>query len=160
MGLTRSSLFNSFGSKDSVFEECLRIYTQDLSEAETQRMLEEMGFLRTLQFLFEFVTARRPESPLGRGCFLVNSVWEVLGNTAPVSKSVKQNAARAIKRYESIVKQGITEELLPQDTDIRLTAKSIVTFLYGLNAMAKLERSPSKLDELRDHFLKSIGVRF
>jgi AcrR family transcriptional regulator len=77
-GLGRSSLYNTFGSKDELFAECLDWYLDTKLDVVAERMAEpERSALGRVEGLLLLVAAEElRRGPAPRGCLAVNSVAE------------------------------------------------------------------------------------
>jgi AcrR family transcriptional regulator len=90
-GLGRSSLYNTFGSKDELFAQCLDAYL-DRTLANAEEILGDpaRGAVERIEVLLRMVAAeevRRTESGSPRGCLAVNTVTE-LADDPPHKRSV------------------------------------------------------------------------
>ncbi|MFI5337331.1 MAG: TetR/AcrR family transcriptional regulator [Opitutales bacterium] len=93
-GLSRSSLYNSFGSKQEIFGQALERYRREVGEQMCRPL--EAG-TRGLADLLEFfdAAARQFSSPAGAaGCLLVNSMVEFGGADEAVAGHVSEHLAR------------------------------------------------------------------
>lgn len=100
-GLGRSSLYNTFGSKDELFAQCLDAYL-DSTLARTERIVGDrsLGTVERIEALLRLVVAEeteRAESGAPRGCLAVNTVAELAddpGHEKSVERIGRDTAAR------------------------------------------------------------------
>ncbi|WP_327147756.1 TetR/AcrR family transcriptional regulator [Nocardia sp. NBC_01329] len=100
-GLGRSSLYNTFGSKDELFAQCLDAYL-DRTLARAEEIIDDAarGTVERIEELLRSVVAeeaRRAESGAPRGCLAVNTVTELAddpGHVASIERVGRDTAAR------------------------------------------------------------------
>lgn len=84
MNISRSTLYNSFGDKRQLFEQCLQVYSQQTQQILSMTLMSEKGatFEAIKQFLYLVLIAPNGELS-ARGCLLVNTIAET-AQTDPV----------------------------------------------------------------------------
>jgi AcrR family transcriptional regulator len=111
-GLGRSSLYNSFGSKDDLFAECLGSYLTE-TRAFAERILGDttLGPLDRFATLLRLIAAEEVErnaTDAPRGCLAVNTVTELADDpeySATVRRIEEDNAAR-LTMYGDVIRAG------------------------------------------------------
>lgn len=151
MRLSKSSLYQSFGSKDQLFALCIEQYQTDLDE-QLRRMLSEADSGQ--QFVETLLSAIVAEasSPERKGCLLVNTANELAGQQPAVATAVN----RGFNRIKAVIEQAFYQDLqvgkLPEDFDVDAASDYLVSGISGLRTMVKagvdqhrLERVVAKL---------------
>src|SRR5439155_13835225 len=76
--LSRSSFYATFGDKRSLFLEALRLYSQRVLSRTARTLNEAASPLAGFQTLFDELTAGISSEAGARGCFMVNSIAELV----------------------------------------------------------------------------------
>ncbi|MBY0384665.1 TetR/AcrR family transcriptional regulator [bacterium] len=136
-GVNKSGLYAEFESKENLFLECLKYYTE-LYNARSVLDRSPSGWKNIVDFLYLSVRGKKT------GCFLVNTLreWELL--PANAKKYMKSH----MKNIRDSLQKNITAEKLPAETlDVILTFNSGLAL--SMNILKK-EEGEQKVS----HFLK------
>lgn len=156
MGLSRSSLYEAFGSKHGLFLAALAHYEAGV----TQRIgacLNRPGPVQrnVRDFLMMFVDGA-VRGPGRRGCFLGNCTGE-LSAADPVL------AARFGRGFEAIeatihaaLARGQAAGEIAADTDIRALARFLVSTVQGLRLVAKATPERARLTDIVDVAVQAV----
>lgn len=101
--LSRSSLYDTFGDKRALFLEALQLYSERVLGATARTLNESASPLAGIQTLFDDLLAGAGSPTGALGCFMVNSVAELV----PYDPDVTQIAAA----YAAALQQLLTETL-------------------------------------------------
>ena len=93
-GLSRSSLYNSFGSKQEVFEQALDRYRQAMGEQMCHPLEEGERGLDDLLAFFDSAARMFTGQKKETGCLMVNSMVEFGGTDAAVAKHQAKHLER------------------------------------------------------------------
>ncbi len=152
-GLNRSSLYNSFGSKEVLFALALEHYTKHLA----YRMFDSLrsgrnGLADIETFLKQLAQHLRTQT--GRGCFMVNTMAG-----APRSPEGQALAKRYIAAFLEAVRAAleraaqrgeIREEAVDSDANLLLGA------VIGANLLARASQPQQLVDSVIDAALQHI----
>ena len=137
MSLSKSSLYQTFGSKQQLFERCLSRYVDRLS-AEMAKDLEEAKSGRSfIEDTFGGVanTAQQPEG--AKGCLIANSANE-FGQREPVlAVPVADGLNRFARVFMDAVVKAQAEGSISADADPRALGNYLVGTMNGLRTMIK-----------------------
>ena len=135
-GLSKSSLYESFGSKQALFETCLTTYREDGVGRMTQRLAAARSGLAFVTEMLESVTL---ESGAGtpRGCLVMNTAVEFAQKNARVADLVSASISDFSKVFHKAVKQAQAEGEIPKQKDANRLALFIVSNMSGLRTLAK-----------------------
>lgn len=93
MAISRSSFYNSFGDKRSLFIECVTLYADKALQVFRAISLSQQGLASVRQFL-QLTLASQTEVVRQRGCLLVNSISELTG----VDESLRTEVLTVFRR--------------------------------------------------------------
>lgn len=133
MGLTSTSIYAAFESKEILFQEAVRLYVSSDGRASWQA-LQQPGDMRTIltNMLKETVkTFCRADTP--RGCLIMLGDKGLGRGHASVREYLREQRDRLRKALQVRIKQAVKAGDLPQDTDIATSASLVLVFLNGIS---------------------------
>jgi len=137
MNLSKSSLYQTFGSKQQLFEHCLARYTDRLS-AEMAKDLEEAKSGRSfIEDTFGSIanTAQEPEG--AKGCLVGNSVIEFGQREPALSPPLREGLSRFARIFMNAVKKAQADGSISTDADPLALGNYLVGTMNGLRTMIK-----------------------
>lgn len=148
MGLSKSSFYQSFESKQALFQRCLNRYRRaitarmkdDLEQAASGRAFIEEAFHR--------ITEKVHEPGGRRGCLVMNTASHVAAREPEVATLVAEGAAQFQQIFRAAVERAQQEGKIPATKDARSLARYLVSSRSGLMAMAKTGASQSELEDI------------
>ncbi|SOD92406.1 TetR/AcrR family transcriptional regulator [Caenispirillum bisanense] len=149
MGLSKSSLYNTFGDKQALFRAAVDRYEQ-VHMAQALAVLADARRpvpLRVEAFLRRILVARFGDGDR-RGCFIGNTAAEV----APHDPHMAARVAAAFRRIEDALAAALEEgretgEVAP-DADARALARFFTATAQGLRLLSKADADPRALDDV------------
>ena len=158
LGITRSSFYNAFGTRDKLFVEALKRYFHDVPD----RAFWEAGPERPLKPLIT-ATVRticriRSADPGGRGCLAVNGIAELCPANEGVGALLEKAMADNRVQVELLMARAVSRGELPGDTDVKAVALAIQNLIIGLNVMSKVVRSEDRLWKAASATLRGLGL--
>lgn len=137
MALSKSSLYQAFGSKQQLFERCLVRYADGLSKR-MRAALDASSSGRTFieeTFLSVAETARSPAG--ARGCLVANSASELGQREPALAGPVADGLARFARIFLEAVTRAQGAGEIPAKADPRALASYLVACMNGLRTMIK-----------------------
>lgn len=135
-GLSRSSLYGAFESKQGLYEQALRRY-----EAITTSNVDVLTGPGSAKELIEELLMRVVESELGdpqrRGCLVANATLELAGHDAVVAALVADNFQRLQGALEKLIARGQQAGELSAGKNPRALARFIVCTMQGMRVLGK-----------------------
>ena len=137
-GLARSSLYNSFGSRETMLELAVQRYVEQQVVA-IRQLFANASVGDALQRLFDDAAVRNFD---GRGCLLVNALGELHAGDASSLQAVRGAFARLAAALEQAIEQSA-----PQRADARQLCAASMAAIAGLRT---LQRAGTPLALRRD----------
>jgi len=131
-GLTRTSVYNSFKTKDELFIEALNCYCEKAPD----RILKNVN---------------------EGGCMIANCMSELIGGDGVVGDYINNMYVEYRKRLNGLVQQAIRQGELPESTEPEVAAHMILIFINGFSTFSKSILSEEKLKGIADGFMVSLG---
>ena len=157
LGLRRSSLYNSFGSKQQIFSECLSRYTE---RSPTRCLLTyRKGQIVTTMLvqMFDLICELRAKDKLHRGCLAANAYSELAAKDSALGRQLRHHQQRRKDALVCVLNCAIQQQELHENTDSEVTADILLCFMSGLNQQAKNGSSADQLRQICHAFLRSLG---
>lgn len=147
LGLSRSSIYHSFGDKQQLFLMTLRSYIRrqysDMDAAVAADGYSRRAALR----LMNLVLDRAKDDELRRGCFVTNSLIELSGEDGEVHKLVQEYR----EHIEGLMTRCLEQDpLRPEETRrAQALARTCYALVVGINGIAKSNPEASVLEDIR-----------
>ena len=133
MGISRSSLYASFGNKHDVLLAAIELYVKE-ALADLTRIVDSTADPRVA---VRSMLVRLAEPDGGeRGCFLVNCITEL----APGDPEVASIARRVLSRVERLLGEALVAASAPAPLprgEARVRARALLSVAYGATLMRK-----------------------
>jgi TetR/AcrR family transcriptional regulator, transcriptional repressor for nem operon len=137
-GLSRSSLYDTYGDKHSLFLQCLRRYRETETVTGIRYLDESPDPASAIRKLFlgyyDFAKRNRP----GKGCFMVNTLNEVAPHDPEVAEIVLENRQALEDAYYRAIRRGQQQNKINSAHKPRVLARFLVNNLWGLTTQIKL----------------------
>jgi len=157
LALSRSSLYDTFGDKRSLFISALKRYRKVVT-GEIVRMLgETQNVPDTLRTLFQSTRNSCFEGSKKRGCFMVNSQMELAPHDEEVLEIVAENREALENAFTGAIKRGQEAGQLSKDNTPRSLARFIMSNLWGLTAQSKAGADKKTFDDIIRITLKAVA---
>ncbi|MER6449850.1 TetR/AcrR family transcriptional regulator [Streptomyces venezuelae] len=158
LGINRSSMYAAYGSKHDLYLKALDLYCAVEADRAQERLAEsdEGPALPVLRaFLLSYVESALAD-PLRGGCMVTHGVLERLPEDAKAAERLGGALGSLEEAFAYLLlKAGAAGELAP-GTDVRTTARLLVTLTQGLRVM---ERAADRdyLTQVVDQALKGLS---
>ncbi|MEM7653220.1 MAG: TetR/AcrR family transcriptional regulator, partial [Pseudomonadota bacterium] len=137
LDITRSSFYNTFGTREALFRLALDRYAEISPNIALAQATENTPLKPLLTSVFREVCAIRTADPDGRGCLALNSMVE-LGNVHELLGDRIIHGVRDMgQRLEQLLRWAVDRGEISPTTDIPGTALALLNLLVGLNLMSK-----------------------
>lgn len=148
MNLSKSSLYQAFGSKRNLFFQCIKRY-QELTMAEMQERLlkSESG----LQFVIETlsgVVKEVNEVANPKGCLVTNTANEFSQSDSQIAMRVAHGLDGYRDMFRQAIKKGQQDGSVRSDIEAELLANYLLTSMSGLRIMVKAGTNHTTLENM------------
>ena len=157
MAIKRSSFYNSFGDRETVFRATLEVYRQGVPDAALAEIGPGQAVIPVVRKVFRDICRVRAADPEARGCLIVNSIGELVGVNAELGEDIADCVRGGAKVYERLLRQAAEQGEIEPPKDLRATARAFVAFVSGVNTISKVVRSERELWKLCETFLERYG---
>ena len=137
LGISRSSLYDTFGDKRQLYLAALNRYRTRMAGALLQMVQHATAVLPTVGQLFEMVVRESLADQLTKGCFMVNSTVELAPHDPEVARIVKANMEDIEEAFYQLIRKGQQQGEIPPKHDARALARFLFNTMSGLRVAAK-----------------------
>ena len=146
LGITRSSFYNAFGSREALFREALARYGEHAPNKAFACARVKPGEVRRLiTETFRDICQARAADPDAKGCFAIKSVTELCSRDEALGPILTDIVRENVTQLEQLLAFGKETGELPGSLDPHATALALKTVLVGLNVICKVIREEEEL---------------
>ncbi|MDR6760414.1 TetR/AcrR family transcriptional repressor of nem operon [Flavobacterium sp. 2755] len=149
LGLSRSSLYDTFGDKQKLFSKSLQRYQQQNQDAVKELLDKSENVKETLHAIFKQAVIESLEDRITKGCFMVNSSVELAMHDEEIAKIVKNNSQTMEEVFTNAVKKGQEAGHISKQLDAKTLARFIFNNYSGIRVLARAgERDKQVYDDI------------
>jgi len=156
MELSKSSLYQSFGSKQQLFERCLTRYANWMHTNMTKQLEESNSGFEFIETILRSIanTAQLPEG--NKGCLMVNSTIEFGQSDPIIAASIAGNLQPFSTLYGEAVEREQEEGDIPIDANPQVMVNYLHVAIGGLRTMIKAGADKDTVHETVTLILKAL----
>jgi len=148
MKLSKSSFYDTFGSKHEVFLAAIEHYKNTVACQVAAVASAEAPARKLIAGLFERAAARITEKDGRRGCFLNNCCVEVALHDPQAAKLIGGGFGIIEDTFFALIERGRNEGDIAKDKDARALARYLTCCLNGLMVVGKAKPEPKALADI------------
>lgn len=149
LGLSRSSLYDTFGDKQKLFSKSLQRYQEQAQDIVKDLLEKSDNVKETLHDLFKQAVIESLEDRITKGCFMVNSSVELAMHDEEIAKIVKSNSQTMEDVFTNAVKKGQEAGHISKQLDAKVLARFIFNNYSGIRVLARAgERNKQVYDDI------------
>jgi len=137
MGLSKSSFYDTFGSKHEVFLTTIEHYKKTVTAQVSAVSGLDAPARKLIESLFERTVARMTDEDGQRGCFLNNSAVEIALHDPAAAKLIGGGLDIIEEAFFSLVERGQREGEIAPEKDARALARFLTSSINGLMVIGK-----------------------
>lgn len=126
-GLNRSSIYNSFGNKLSLFLECLKDYQNKYQKKTSSTLIKAKNPIEAIRAIFNLYLTEIVIDEDKKGCLIINCKSEMANQELSINNFLNQNQEQTLLLFEGLVYEGQNEGLI----NSKQTAKDYSLFLFS-----------------------------
>lgn len=134
MGINQFSIYSSFGSKQGVYLESMKLYLSNLNNILVKAETVYSGIEAIKQYFYDFIEFIH-ENGIGRSCFVVNTVAEFGQDT---DAEIMNEVLKFIKKRDDIFIQRLKEYKKYDEVELIKQVNFFAITLSGLAISSKI----------------------
>ena len=157
MGLSKSSLYETFGDKNKLFEEAIELYVKEIRYPQVEKLLNASSVKVGFQAFFAEQIRFCTEGKFPGGCFLVNTAIS-LNNVPPaLAKKIRKSVEQMHALFLSQIEKGQNTGEIPREKDASALASAIIGTSMGMNVMSRVNKQDVRtLEQMVETTMNSI----
>lgn len=148
LGISRSSLYDTYGDKHSLFIKALERYKEAGANQLCGIINSDLPAKEAVKKLFEFVTRTLLDDAQHKGCFMVNTEVEIAPHDEKVAAIICQNEQQVEDAFYKAIKKGQESGEISPEKDARALARFIFNTVKGLRVTAKSTTDRTVFDDV------------
>ncbi len=145
LGINRASLYDTYGSKYSIFEQALKSYKQQNLKRIADLLYYHTHVREGFYVMFELLVDQALSADVSRGCLVTNTITELVGQDQNISKIVFEDKSAFEEMYYNYLKYGVDNSQISPYKDLRAIASYIYALQNGLNVASKVQQDKGEL---------------
>jgi len=137
MKISKSSFYDTFGSKHDVFLATIDHYRKTISAQVSAVAGVDAPARKLIESMFEKAACRMTEADGKRGCYLNNCCVEMAQQDPEAAKRIKKGIGIMEDTFLSLVERGQAEGDIGSDLDAHSLARFLTSSLNGLMVIGK-----------------------
>jgi TetR/AcrR family transcriptional regulator, transcriptional repressor for nem operon len=155
LGITRSSFYNAFKSREDLFREAVGAYLALKPQAPALDS-DDAVLPRLTEFVREVCTFNAQHG--WQGCLIANTIAECCPAEAGPAAEMSKMTCDSVQRYQTLLDRAKANGEIPASADTKILALALQNMLMGLGVFAKALRCEEKLWELARLTLTGLGL--
>lgn len=148
LGISRSSLYDTYGDKHSLFVKALKQYRKERIDPVMRRIDEAEDIEAYIRQVFELVKEEALSENGSKGCFMVNSAVELApvdSEVAAIANSIMQDTENTLCKA---IERGQEECIFTTKYSARSLARFVFNSLNGLRVTVKFDADKKLFDDI------------
>jgi TetR/AcrR family transcriptional repressor of nem operon len=147
-GLSRSSIYNSFGDKHGLFLQCLNYYKNSLLDTVMQSLEKWNSPLKKIEMVFKLSIDGLLKDKDRKGCLIVNTTTELANIEEEILLFMKEHSEQMEKLFQDWVKEGQQSGEISKSFPARALARHLFNSYSGIKIIAQTTNDRKTLDDI------------
>jgi TetR/AcrR family transcriptional regulator, transcriptional repressor for nem operon len=155
LGISRSSLYDTFGDKHQLYLKTLNAYCQENAYSLVAKAENIENPLAFIQDIFTSIIEQSKKDLEKKGCYVVNAIVEFSERNTDVTEIVDASNKAFEKMLEKLIVKAQLKKQIAADKNPKQISKFLFSTIYGLRVSSKTNAS---IKELKDVAAMALSV--
>jgi TetR/AcrR family transcriptional regulator, transcriptional repressor for nem operon len=155
LGISRSSLYDTFGDKHQLYCATLNSYCELNAYTLAKEATQVENPLAFIQYVFDIIIDQAKKDKDNKGCYVVNSMVEFSNRDEKIKAIVDANNKTFETMLQGLIQRGQKTGTINQQQSAKQLAQFLLNTIYGMRISA---RSNASIKELKDVVKVAMGV--
>jgi TetR/AcrR family transcriptional regulator, transcriptional repressor for nem operon len=155
-GLSRSSLYATFGSKRNLLLRSVDRYVEQRTPSLAAILAQPLTISEAFAALARQFIDQVVSGPGRRGCFLGNCAAELPRSDRAALARVRQGLESTAATFRGALARGKARGELPSDTDVDALARFLTAAFQGLRLVGKVNANRAELEDIAATMLRCL----
>lgn len=147
MRISRSSLYETFGDKQALFEEAMHCYRSQIASQRIAILKNAKSAREGIRRYFESMSDVCGSPGIPGGCFFTNAAAALNSRDEKTAAVIQRGTAALEEAFMELFLRGCRTGEISEKKDVRALARLFLVVTYGLNVLSKVERCREKFEE-------------
>lgn len=157
LGISRSSLYDTFGDKRALFIKSLQQYNQKMGGAVVSILNNATHPEQAIRQIFESLVNESVRDSIAKGCFIVNSAIELAPHDKEVEGIVQNDMKEVEDALAKAVQKGQETGSFSNKNDARAMARFLFNNISGLRVAARAGKSRQELNDVINVLMQALN---
>ena len=149
MGISRSTLYDSFGDKDELFKLVLEHY-KNAGRRKRKMLFSGIDTKASLQSFFYEHIEECYSDDIPDSCIITNSSL-LIGHVDPAIEKILLNDFNELEKlFKEVIEEGKQKGEIPQKTNTELEAYALLSLNHSINLMSRYQKEKKLAYDLAD----------
>ncbi len=148
LGISRSSLYDTYGDKFQLFKSSLLQYRKQFAGAMIEMIDKSTDSEKTLKDIFHYVVTESLQEKCSKGCFMVNSSIELAPHNSEIAEIVNSNMQDIEDALVRLIKKGQESGQFTKRNTPRSFARFVFNAISGLRVASKSGTEKKVFDDI------------
>lgn len=148
LGISRSSLYDTYGDKFELFKSALLQYRKKFGGAMIEMTETSTDYEKTIKDIFQFVVTQSLQERFSKGCFMVNSTVELAPHNSEIAEIVNDNMQDIENALFRLIKKGQDAGLFSKNNTARSLARFLFNTISGIRVASKSGADKKVYDDI------------
>ncbi len=145
LGLSRSSIYDTYGGKKQLFDEAFLLYRTTNYNSLKLFFETQASVIKGFKNMFAMAIEESQTDKDNKGCFVVNTTTELVPGDTELVSILTKNQETFEALFYSQLKKGESAGEIPAGKDLKAIASLIFILFGGIRVVAKLSQDTNKL---------------
>ncbi len=156
MQISKSSFYQTFNSKHTLFQRCIKHYLSTLENDMLTHLQQSPSARQFIETIFRSIGDNKQQIDDQFGCLLMNTASEFAQSDPVIAELVQKGIQKLRGVFLLAVKRAQTEGDIPSDKDLDALASYLLSSIGGLRNMAKAGTDHKTLQEIAKIILSTL----
>lgn len=156
MGISRGSLYDTFGDKRSLFLAAIAYYEQTVMNNMISSLLAPEANKQTIIDLFQELIATTVSEPEHYGCLITNTAVELCPDDGKTQSQIERNFRQVTNAFKQALIKAQAQGELASDRNLDSLAEYLTSSIQGLRVVAKVNRDRQRLNNIVEIILAAL----
>ena len=148
LGISRSSLYDTFGDKRQLYLKALQSYQHEESAKIAQLLNGSVPAKDALRQLMDLTILEMIRDKQRKGCFLINSAVETASHDKDTNAIICQNEQQLENVFYEVIKRGQSNGEISGKKDPRALARFLYNTIVGIRVTGKSAADKTAFDDI------------
>lgn len=134
MGINKFSIYSSFGNKENLFIECMKLYRSKVKELAKELEASSAGVVVLKKYFYDFLKITESNG-FGKGCLITNTLTEL-------DEQTNKMIVEQVKEFREFIRQLFLNNLKHNNSDspqiIEEKADYLLVSMIGLSSASRV----------------------